>query len=293
MKIIKYVFFKSLFKIIGVLPFPIIYLISDFIAFFLKKIVRYRIDVVYENIKKTNLGLSDKEISSHVDEFYTHFSDVFFEMIKLDNMNKKQISEKFILKNTDLINGYFKKNKSVILMASHYGGFEWCTTLDYFFKHKVVAIYTPLKDKILNSIVYKSRSKHGIKLVQRTGSINEIINIEKSKGNFIYGLAADQSPQIRTINYWTSFFGVETLFFTGSERLAKELRIPVVFGEMKKINRGKYEMEFKLIADDPIKLQDKEITEIYKGMVENQVKNNPSYYFWTHRRFKHNKSNLT
>ena len=111
MKIIKYVFFKSLFKIIGVLPFPIIYLISDFTAFFLKKIVRYRIDVVYENIKKTNLGLSDKEISYHVDEFYTHFSDVFFEMIKLDNMNKKQISEQFVLKNTDLINGYFKKNK--------------------------------------------------------------------------------------------------------------------------------------------------------------------------------------
>ena len=35
----------------------------------------------------------------------------------------------------------------------------------------------PLKDKTLNTIIYKSRSKHGIKLVQRTGSINEIINI--------------------------------------------------------------------------------------------------------------------
>ena len=177
-------------------------------------------------------------------------------------------------------------------MASHYGGFEWCTTLDYFLKHKVVAIYTPLKDKTLNTIIYKSRSKHGIKLVQRTGSINEILSIEKSKGNFIYGLAADQSPQIRTINYWTNFLGVETLFFTGSERLAKELRIPVVFGEMKKIKRGKYEMEFKLITDDPINHPDKEITEIYKGMVENQVKRNPSYYFWTHRRFKHQKSSL-
>ena len=74
--------------------------------------------------------------------------------------------------------------------------------------------------------------------------------------------------------------------------MAKELRIPVVFGEMKKIKRGKYEMEFKLITDDPINHPDKEITEIYKGMVENQVKRNPSYYFWTHRRFKHQKSSL-
>ena len=100
---------------------------NNFIAFKRGKADRHE---VYENIKKTDLGLSDKEISFYVDESYTHFSDVFFEMIKLDNMNKKQISEKFILKNTDLINGYFKKNKSIILMASHYGGFEWCTTLD-------------------------------------------------------------------------------------------------------------------------------------------------------------------
>ena len=293
MTFIKYVFFKSLFKSISLLPFPLIYLISDFVAFLLKNIFCYRKRVVYQNIKKTNLKLSTQQISSLVSEFYKHFSDVFFEMIKLDGMNKKQIAEKFVLKNQKLINDYYKDNKSVILMASHYGGFEWCSTLDYFFKHKVVAIYTPLKDKVLNEIVYKSRSKHGIKFVPRTNSFNEIIKLEKSNSNFIYGLAADQSPQIRTINYWTNFLGVETLFFTGSERLAKELDIPVVFGEMKKIKRGKYQMECKLIADKPLKLKEKEITEIYKKMVENQIKSNPSFYFWTHRRFKHEKSNLT
>ena len=52
-------------------------------------------------------------------------------------------------------------------------------------------------------------------------------------------------------------------------------------------------MEFKLIADNPLESKDKEITEIYKKMVENQIKTNPSYYFWTHRRFKHEKSSLT
>ena len=293
MRFIKYVFFKSLFKFISLLPFPLIYLLSDLVAFLLKNIFCYRKRVVYQNIKKTNLNLSTQQISTLVSEFYTHFSDVFFEMIKLDQMNKKQIAEKFVLKNQNLINDYYKDNKSVILMASHYGGFEWCSTLDYFFKHKVVAVYTPLKDKLLNEIVYKSRSKHGIKFVPRTNSVNEIIKLEKSNNKFIYGLAADQSPQIRTINYWTNFLGVETLFFTGSERLAKELNIPVVFGEMKKICRGKYQMEFKLISDNPLKSKDKEITEIYKNMVENQIKINPSYYFWTHKRFKHEKSDLT
>ena len=52
-------------------------------------------------------------------------------------------------------------------------------------------------------------------------------------------------------------------------------------------------MEFKLISDNPLTLKDKEITEIYKKMVENQIKSNPSFYFWTHRIFKHEKSSLT
>ena len=133
MKFIKYVFFKSLFKLIGLLPFSLIYLISDFVAFILKNIVCYRKAIVYQNIKKTNLNLSKKQISSIVNEFYTHFSDVFLEMIKLDQMSKKQIAKKFVFKNKELIDSYYKENKSVILMASHYGGFEWCTTLDYFF----------------------------------------------------------------------------------------------------------------------------------------------------------------
>ena len=113
MKFIKYVFFKSLFKLIGLLPFPLIYLISDFVAFILKNIIRYRKGIVYQNIKKTNLNLSKKQISSLVNEFYTHFSDVFLEMIKLDQMSKKQIAKKFVLKNKELIDGYYKENKSV------------------------------------------------------------------------------------------------------------------------------------------------------------------------------------
>ena len=144
--------------------------------------------------------------------------------------------------------------------------------------------YAAVSNETIEKVIYRAMN---IEIVE------QITKLEKTNKNFIYGLAADQSPQIRTINYWTNFLGVETLFFTGSERLAKELNIPVVFGEMKKIKRGKYQMEFKLIADKPLKLKDKEITEIYKKMVENQIKTNPSYYFWTHRRFKHEKSSLT
>jgi len=51
---------------------------------------------------------------------------------------------------------------------------------------------------------------------------------------FLYGMAADQSAQIRSITYWKEFLGVKVPVFTGSERIAKQHDIPVVFGKVVK-----------------------------------------------------------
>ena len=101
---------------------------------------------------------------------------------------------------------------------------------------------------------------------------------------------ADQSPQIRKINYWSKFLGVEVPVFTGAERMAKELDVPVVFAKMSKINRGRYEMKLELITEKPNSVEDFEITEKYLRLVENQIHEDPNYYFWTHNRFKHRKN---
>ena len=172
-------------------------------------------------------------------------------------------------------------------MVSHYGGYEWLTTLNNYFDHQVAAIYTPLKDEDFEKIILKSRIKHGIKLIPRYDAINIIRNLEKSGNKFMYGFVADQSPQIRKINYWSNFLGVKVPVFTGAERMAKELDIPVIFGKMSKIKRGIYEMKLELMTDKPNSNKDFDITEKYLRLVENQVHEDPSYYFWTHNRFKY------
>ena len=53
-------------------------------------------------------------------------------MIKLDYLNKKQIKDRFKVLNPEVADKYLNDGKSVILLVSHYGGYEWCTTLDSF-----------------------------------------------------------------------------------------------------------------------------------------------------------------
>ena len=279
-----------MFLIIGLLPFKLIYLLSDFLSFILLRVVKYRVDVVRYNLKSSNLKLTEKDIKKLIKNFYSHFCDIYLEMIKLDRMNKIDVEKRLKVLNPEIANKYLKEDKSVILLVSHYGGYEWCTALDYFFEYKVAAIYTPLKDKELENLTIKSRARHGMKLISRYNALNDIRDLEKSGSNYMYGFMADQSPQIRKINYWTKFLGVEVPAFTGAERMAKELNIPVVFAKMSKLSRGKYEMRLELIAENPNEFKDFEITEKYLRLVEKQIHEKPDYYFWTHNRFKHRKN---
>ena len=256
----------------------------------LLRVIKYRVDVVRYNLKSSNLELSELDIKKLIKNFYSHFCDIYLEMIKLDRMNKIDVEKRLKVLNPEIANKYLEENKSVILMVSHYGGYEWCTALDYFFDHKVAAIYTPLKDKELENLTIKSRARHGMKLISRYNALNDIRDLEKSGSNYMYGFMADQSPQIRKINYWTKFLGVEVPAFTGAERMAKELNIPVVFAKMSKLSRGKYEMRLELIAENPNEFKDFEITEKYLRLVEKQIHEKPDYYFWTHNRFKHRKN---
>ena len=279
-----------MFLIIGLLPFKLMYLLSDFLSFILLRVVKYRVDIVRYNLKSSNLKLTEKYIKKLIKNFYSHFCDIYLEMIKLDRMNKIDVEKRLKVLNPEIANKYLKEDKSVILLVSHYGGYEWCTALDYFFEYKVAAIYTPLKDKELENLTIKSRARHGMKLISRYNALNDIRDLEKSGSNYMYGFMADQSPQIRKINYWTKFLGVEVPAFTGAERMAKELNIPVVFAKMSKLSRGKYEMRLELIAENPNEFKDFEITEKYLRLVEKQIHEKPDYYFWTHNRFKHRKN---
>ena len=105
--------------------------------------------------------------------------------------------------------------------------------------------------------------------------------------NSIFIMASDQSPSNIKKAIWVKFLGRDTAFLQGPEVYAKKHDLPVVFVDIQRVKRGYYELEMKLITENPLELPEGEITQRYASMLEEAIRNKPENWLWSHRRWKH------
>jgi len=287
MNLLIYILVYPLIWFISILPFRILYFISDGIYVLIYYVIGYRKKIVLYNLKLAFPEKSTKELIKIRKKFYHHFVDVFMEMIKSFTVPKKEVYKRYKFTNIDFFTELYKDGKSVILMGAHYANWEWIMSLDSFVDYKGYAAFTKVNNPYFNRKVLKSRAKFGTNLVQTSKILSEIYNNKKNNIQAMYGLLSDQSPQLKKTFYWNEFLGVKVPIHTGGEMLAKKYDLNIVFMDVKKIKRGHYETTFSLITDNTRKYPNYQLTDIFLEKVEQQIKTNPEFYFWTHKRFKH------
>ena len=278
-------------KFLSILPLKFLYFLSRILSFLAIKVINYRVKVVEKNLSLTRRFFKSHDLSNIKEVFYKYFVDLYMETIKMNSVDKNFFIKNFKVNNIKDLNDFYDQGKSVMLMLSHYSGYEWCISLPYYLNHDVAAVYSPLKNKHVNNFIVKSREKHGVSLFSRYSAFREIFKKEKQGKPTLYGLVADQSPQLSSKNvFWTMFLDQMVPVFTGPETIAKKYKMPVVYGEMKRVERGSYIINFKLISLDASKEKEHVITKKYLRLIEEQIKQDPSLYLWTHNRFKHAKN---
>lgn len=287
MNLLIYILTYPIIWFISILPFKVLYFISDGVYLLIYYVIGYRKKVVLDNLKLAFPNKSLKELIEIRKKFYHHFVDMFLEMVKSFTISKEGVYKRYKYPNIDFFTELFKDGKSVILVGPHYANWEWIMSLDSFVDYKGYAAYTKVNNKYFNKKTLKSREKFGTNLVPTSKIITEILFNKKNNIQAMYGLLSDQSPQLKRTFYWREFFGIKVPVHTGGEMLAKKYDLNVVYMDVQKIKRGFYETTFSLITNDATKYSDYELTDIFIDKVEAQVRKQPEYYFWTHKRFKH------
>ena len=289
--LIYYLSFPLLW-IISRLPFAVFYLLSDVVCFILYRLIGYRKSVVQGNLKIAFPDLAPTELLQIEKKFYTHLCDLFLEIIKSMGMRKEEMLERFQVKNIEVLKTFEEQNRSIFLVCGHYASWEWMMSLGYHIKHKGYGIYRPISNPYFDALIKRIRSRHDAYMITQKESVSIIKNKEASGELSIYVFASDQSPRPKPLTYWRSFLGVHVPMYNGAERLAIELDVPVVFAKIKRVERGYYELEFKTLTDQPKSLKKNEITDLFTEWLEAQIKEDPSQYFWTHKRFKYAKKEV-
>lgn len=271
---------------ISLMPFKLLYFISDILYLLVYKLIGYRTKVVKRNMQYSFPEKTAAEIQQLMDDFYHHFFDLVVETFKSFTMSFDEIAKRMVLIDNGLMEKYFNEGKSVIIAGPHYNNWEWVATGGpHQLKHKSVALYMPLSNKFFDNKMRDTRGKFGLKMesVKRTAELFEATKNEPTA--FIFGV--DQSPGNPKNAYWMQFLNQDTGVLFGTEKYAKKYNYPVVFGLIKKLKRGYYTLELTESTDNPEAAEYGQITEKFMHQIEAQIIQDPRYWLWTHRRWKH------
>ena len=273
--------------LVSKLPFRSLYLLSDAVRILLFNFLGYRKQVIMNNLKLALPHLTDKERNTIKKSFQRHFCDLFLEIIKSMGMSKKEMLKRFQIKNIEVLTQFEKQNRSAFIICGHYASWEWMMSLGYHMKHVGYGLYKPIGNPYFDKLIKKIRSKHNAYMIPIQTAISIITAKEQNNERGVYGFASDQSPRPKPLSYWRSFMGIEVPVYTGAERLARSLNIPVLFGKINRVKRGFYEVEFKVISDQSASTKEYFITDTFTTWLEEQITADPSQYLWTHKRFKY------
>jgi len=274
-------------KLISILPFWMIYGMSDVLYVITKNIVGYRKKVIYENLDHAFPEKTDEEKRKIANTFYKHFCDFALESVKLYSMNQEQMDQRMIMKGLEPIKDYAKKGVGIILLGLHYNNWEWCSSVNAKWDQHLLMIVNPMRgNQALDKFIAHSREKWGGTSIPVHKSARMAINAANNKEPIGLWLGADQTPKA-TSQFWTMFLNRETPFFSGPEKIAHKTNLPVFFLHIKKIKRGHYEANFIELYKEPAKLDSNAILLGYIRKMEEVIREDPGYYLWSHRRWKH------
>jgi len=273
------------FYILSILPMPVLYAMSDFVFLMVYHVIKYRRDVVHNNLKRSFKDKSEQDIKTIEKNFYKYFCDLMFETIKILTISPKKVNKRFRIKNLELIEKYYENKKHIILYAAHQGNWEWLSFLPLCMPHQGVTIYKPLSNTYFDELMRTVRERFGVICVEQNKSYKTILqNIQKGQLS-MFALIGDQSPTKTGSKFWTNFLNQKTAFVMGAERIVAKTNQVAIFPAFKRIKRGLYELEFKLIntpeADDNYHFIDR-----YSSLLEETIKDSPELWLWSHKRWK-------
>lgn len=293
MQFLIYIIVYPFLWLISILPFRLLYALSDVIYLLVFHIIKYRRQTVKDNLTLVFPNKSDAEIKRITKKFYSHLCDMLLEMIKTMSISEKELKRRFIFTNPEELKRLEALNRSIVLISAHYASWEWAFVIQNYLHFSGYAVYKKLENPYFDKLVRRIRSKYNTTLISTKETYKVISENEQNGIKSIFGFLSDQSPKLHKALHWTEFMNIKVPCYVGAEVIAKNNNLVTAYLKITKLKRGFYKAEMITLTENPNDYEDYALTDLFLKEVEKQIYKAPEYYFWTHKRWKHRNKNAS
>jgi KDO2-lipid IV(A) lauroyltransferase len=281
----KYSIVKGLLWFISLLPKVVLNLLSRIVNLFLYRILEYRYPIIKTNVSNSFPDKNEKEKEQIIKDYYSYLSRLFMEFIWSFSISEKAIRKKVIFTNPEMLEGYKNKNIPVIVLLGHIGNWELIAMASTIVSTSpFYIVYKPIKSTISEHLFTHLRCKFGARVVAMEDTYQALLN---QKGQHcVFTLVADQNPSNKKNAHKVTFLHQDTYFLSGPETIAKRLKYPILYLNVNISKSNEYIINTEVILDIYDEIKPGYITQKYAELLEQNIRNQPAFWLWSHKRWK-------
>ena len=274
----------GLLYLLSLLPFFVLYLISDGVYLLLYYVIGYRRKVVMGNLAIAFPEKTIEERTAIAKKFYKGFADTFIETIKLLSLSDKEFDRRCV-GDFSAMNAMAATGKNIQMLGGHQFNWEYANLLlSRHIKIPFIGVVANVENKVLNRIYFKFRARYGTILIPNSSFQRQMTELMKRQYSLC--LLADQNTSPAR-GYWMNFFGKPVPFIMGPHKALVKYKPAVVYFTFKKLKRGYYQFEVCELVEDISNLSAEQLALKYRDFLEDVIRRQPENYLWSHRRWKH------
>lgn len=272
-------------KAVAIWPYGVLHTFSALVYPLVYHVVRYRRKVVRGNLHGAFPDKTEKEIVKIEKDFYRHFCDYVFETLKLMHISDEQMRQHMRFTNPEVIEQLRTDGRPIFLYLGHQCNWEYVISITMWTHPslKAVQVYHPLTSKSMDRLMYRLRSRFNSVGVAQKQTLRAVLTMLKEGQQLVLGLIADQRPSRNAEPVWMEFLNQDTPIITGGEVMGRKLDAHFVYGSMRCVRRGYYELTFYPIV--PVEDEEYGYSKQYMRMLEKDIIAQPHMWLWTHKRW--------
>ncbi|MFR9620015.1 MAG: lysophospholipid acyltransferase family protein [Rikenellaceae bacterium] len=270
--------------------------VAPIIKFILYRVLLYRVGTVRRNLRRSFPEKSRAERRRIRDDYYTYLSETIISTIALarkSSYNTIFDDEHHAPHNREAAELCERiEDRSWIALTAHFGLWEYLLYWSQFSNQKLLGVYHPLSNRLFDTLFKLLRRKQNV-LAIPTHNVGRFIMTHghRHKGeSYTLGLIADQNPPPMRNYNWYEFLNQPTVFFEGGEKFAMKFGLPIYFIYQRRIAAGRYQFCATALWDGTEQVTPTQITARYVRMLEDLIRQDPSIWLWSHRRWKYRRT---